>query len=61
MTQLLYGCVDFRLFDLAILVILVSRAKALPGKLSLKEVQDHIASTFEVVSTGLFDAQVSVG
>lgn len=59
--QLLYGGVDLALLDLAILVVLVPSAEALPRQLSLEEVEDHVTSTLEVVSPALFNTQVGVG
>ena len=61
MAKRLNWSVDLALFDLSILVVLISGPQALPRELALKQIQNHVSGTFEVISSALFDAQVSVG
>jgi hypothetical protein len=60
-TKLLNRRVNLALLNLSVLIVLVSSAKPLPGKLPFKKIQDDISSALKIVSSALFNAQVSVG
>jgi hypothetical protein len=47
------------LTDLLILLLVGSSLQALPGEAATKEVQENVAKSFEIVSTGLLASQMS--
>lgn len=46
MAKRLNGSVDLALFDLSILVVLISGAQALPREFALQQVQNYVSCTF---------------
>ena len=60
-TELLNGSVDFALFDLSVLIILVPGPQSLPRQFPFKQIQQHIPCPFQVISPTLLDAKMRIG
>jgi hypothetical protein len=60
LAQFFHGHFFLLFFDVGIFLLLGSAWKSLPWKRSLQEVQQHVTNGFQIVSSGLLVADVSV-
>lgn len=60
LTQLVYGCGDFAVGDLLVLLLLGGGAQSLPWQGATVEVHEHKAERLKVVTATLFDSEMCV-
>ena len=61
MAKLLDWSVNLALFNLSVLIVFISCSEALPGQLTLQQIENYVTSAFQIVPSTLLNTEVGVG